>query len=101
MPDAADSTKDSRPSKPAYKMVTVVIQTPLLLTIQSYQCKVMAANGQLLLRIVRRRPTCAQLTSLADPDGPVLDNPQGRKPRGLLIPISRYAVLWGFERRQK
>lgn len=35
-----------------------------------------------LLRIVRRRPTCAELSDLAEADGPVLDNPQGRKPRG-------------------
>jgi hypothetical protein len=54
-----------------------------------------------LLRIVRRLPTCAQLSSLDESDGQVLDNPQGRKPRGLAMPISRYAVLWRFERRQK
>jgi hypothetical protein len=62
---------------------------------------VMSGLCGVLLRIVRRLPTCAQLSNLAESDGQVLDNPQGRKPRRLLMPISRYAVLWGFEPRQR
>jgi hypothetical protein len=54
---------------------------------------------QLMLRIVRRLPLCAQLSSLGEASGQVLDNPQGRKP--VLMPISGVAALRGFERWQK
>jgi hypothetical protein len=58
------------------------------------------SNESFSLRIVRRLPACAQLSSLAEPDGQGLGNPRGRKPRDRADEVSRGDELWGFERRE-